>query len=48
VGICDFKHGYQPRTNILMDEKGDLVTDAHSIPVSWKEPFLSAIECIWG
>ena len=25
--ISDFKKGYQPRTNIVNDEKGDLVTD---------------------
>ena len=29
--INDFKNGYQPRTNIVKDEKGDLVTDPHSI-----------------
>ena len=23
--------GYQPRTNIVNDEKGDLVADSHSI-----------------
>jgi hypothetical protein len=26
-GIIDFKKGCQPRTNIVNDEKGDLVTD---------------------
>ena len=25
-GISDFKKGYQPRTNIVKDETGDLVT----------------------
>jgi len=30
-GINDFKKGYQPRTNISKDEKGDLVADFHSI-----------------
>jgi len=29
----DFKKGYQPRTNKVKDEKGDLVTDCHSILV---------------
>jgi hypothetical protein len=29
-GIGDFKKGYQPRTNIVKDEKGDLVTDGNS------------------
>ena len=26
-GFSGFKKGYQPRTNIVKDEKGDLVTD---------------------
>jgi hypothetical protein len=30
-GISDFKKGYQPRTNIVRDEMGDLITDSHSI-----------------
>jgi len=30
-GNIDIKKGYQPRTNILRDEKGDVVTDFHSI-----------------
>ena len=28
-GINDFKKGYQPRTNIVQEESGDLVTDCH-------------------
>jgi hypothetical protein len=30
-GINDFRNGYQPRTNIIKDEKGELVADSHSI-----------------
>ena len=30
-GISDFKTGYQPRTNIVKDETGDLVTGSYSI-----------------
>ena len=30
-GINVFKKGYQPRCNIVKDEKGDLVADSHSI-----------------
>jgi len=30
-GISDFKKGYQPRTNIMEDGKGDLVADSRSI-----------------
>ena len=35
-GISDFKKGYQSRTNIVKDEKGDLVVDSRSISVSWR------------
>ena len=27
-GIIDFKKGYQPTTNTVKDEKGDLITDS--------------------
>jgi len=37
--INDFKKGYQPRTNIVKDEKGDFVTDLHSILVRWRNHF---------
>jgi hypothetical protein len=38
-GIYDFKNGYQLRTNLVKDEKGDLVTEPHSILVSWRKNF---------
>ena len=38
-GISDFKKGYQPRTNIVKDEKGDLITDSHSILADWRNHF---------
>jgi hypothetical protein len=28
MDINDFKNGYKPRTNIVKDEKGDLVADS--------------------
>ena len=31
MGINDFKKSYQPRTNIVKDDKGDMVADSHSI-----------------
>ena len=34
-GISDFKKGYQPRTNTVKDEKGDLVADSYSISTSY-------------
>ena len=38
-GINDFKKCYQPRTNIVKDEKGDLVADTHSILARWRNYF---------
>jgi len=38
-GINDFKKGYQPRTNIVKDEKGELVTNIHSILARWRNHF---------
>jgi len=31
--------GYQPRTNTVKDEKGDLVADSHSILARWRNYF---------
>ena len=38
-GISDIKKGYQPRTNIVKDETGDLVTGSYSILARWREYF---------
>jgi len=38
-GINDFNNGYQPRINIVRDEKGDMVTDSQSILVRWRNHF---------
>ena len=38
-GISGFKNGYQPRTDIVKDEKGDLVANSHSILARWRKHF---------
>jgi len=38
-GINYIKKGYQPRCNIVKDEKGDLVADTHSIVATWRSYF---------
>jgi hypothetical protein len=38
-GIHEFKKGYQPRNNLVKDEKGDLLVDSHNILNSWKNYF---------
>ena len=37
--INDFKKGYQPRCNMVKDEKGDLVADSHSLVARWRNYF---------
>ena len=38
-GINDFKKGYQPVTNTIRNEKGDIVTVSHSILPRWRNHF---------
>jgi hypothetical protein len=38
-GVNDFRKGYQPRTNIVKVENGDVVTDCHSILARWRNHF---------
>jgi hypothetical protein len=39
MGINEFKNGYQPRTNLVKDERGDLLADPHKILNTWKNYF---------
>jgi hypothetical protein len=39
-GINKFKMGYQPRSNLVKDENGDLLTHSHNIFNRWKNYFL--------
>jgi hypothetical protein len=43
-GINTFKRGYQPRSNLVKDENGDLLADSQNILNSWKNYF-SLVEC---
>jgi hypothetical protein len=38
-GTNEFKKGYQPRTNLGNDEKGDLLADPHKIVNRWMNYF---------
>jgi hypothetical protein len=38
-GITEFKKGYQPRTNLVKDERGDLLADPQKILTRWKSYF---------
>ena len=39
MGISDFKNGYQPRTAIVKDEKGNLFADCYIILAKWMKYF---------
>jgi hypothetical protein len=38
-GINEFKKGYQPKTNFVKDERGNLIEDCHNILNRWKNYF---------
>jgi len=38
-GFNDSTKGYQSRTNVVKDVKGDMVTDSHSSLARWKNNF---------
>jgi hypothetical protein len=38
-GINEFKRGYQPRSNLMKDENGDLLAGSHNILNRWKNYF---------
>jgi hypothetical protein len=46
-GINDFSRAYQPRSNNVKDENGDLFEDAHNILNRLKNYF-PVTECTWG
>ena len=46
--INEIKKGYQPRTNKVRDEEGDLVTDCHSILDRWREQFFCQLFDVHG
>jgi hypothetical protein len=38
-GTTEFKKGYQPKTNLVKDERGDLLADSKQILTMWKNYF---------
>jgi site-specific DNA-adenine methylase len=38
-GINEFKKGYQPRSKLVKDKRGDLLVDPHKILNRWKNYF---------
>jgi hypothetical protein len=49
-GINDFKKGYQSRTNLVKDERGDLLANPHKILNRWMNYFcqLLNVQGMWG
>jgi len=46
-GINDFKKGYHPRTNIVKDDKDDLVADSHSTVAKWRNYFFQILNVLY-
>jgi hypothetical protein len=46
-GVSDFKKGYGHRTDIVKDEKVDMVAECHSILVQWRNHF-SQLQSVHG
>jgi hypothetical protein len=42
-GINGFERGYQPRSNLVKDENGDLLADSHNILNRWKMYFFQLL-----
>jgi hypothetical protein len=38
-GVNEFKKVYQPRTNLVKDERGDILADPHKTLNRWKNYF---------
>jgi hypothetical protein len=47
-GIYEFKRGYQPRSNLVKDENGDLLADSHNIFNRWKHYFSQLLNIYIG
>jgi hypothetical protein len=45
-GINYFKKAYQPRSNLVKDENGDLLADAHNILNRWKNYFSELLNLV--
>jgi hypothetical protein len=43
IGASMTKQGYQPKTNVVKDEKGDLVADCHSVLGRWRNHFFQPL-----
>jgi hypothetical protein len=47
-GINEFKKGYQPRTNLVKDGRGDLLVDSRNILIRWKTYFCQLLNVHWA
>jgi hypothetical protein len=43
-----FKKGYQPRPNLVKDERGKLLADPHKILNRWKNYFCQLLNVHWA
>jgi hypothetical protein len=47
-GITEFKKGYQPRTNLVKDKRGDLLADSHKLLTRQKNYFCQILKMYKG
>jgi hypothetical protein len=45
-GVNEFKKCYKPRSNLIGDENGDLLTDSHNILNRWKNCFYQLLNVL--
>lgn len=43
--VREIRKGYQPTTQILEDDNGDLISDKEQIITTWREYFLKLLNC---
>jgi hypothetical protein len=46
-GITEFKQGYQSRTNLVKNERGDLLVDPHTVVKRWNNYFCQLLYRGW-
>jgi hypothetical protein len=47
-GITEYKKGYQPKTNLVKDERGDLLADPYKILTRWNNYFCQLLNVQGG
>jgi hypothetical protein len=46
--VNEFKKGYNPRNDLVKDERGNLLADSHKILKRWKDHFCQLMNVHWA